>query len=147
MRTPTLVLLAASFLGAPNAVSGQVVADVMGIVRDGGGWVGVPITAGAGSYTSGVIPSMGMSINGCVQVAPEHSGAWVIQARDRYSAEELLIEALPGVGVPFSHSFGLQTQVDFQIRWSEKRDTTLVLWVGLALGRDGASCESGTGAP
>lgn len=146
MRITSVTLLAASLLCAPVAVSGQIVADVMGIVRDGGGWVGVPITAGAGSYTSGVIPSMGMSLNGCVQVAPEHSGAWVIQARDRYSSEELLIEALPGVGVPFSHSFGLQTQVDFQIRWSEKRDTTLILWVGLALGRDGASCEPRPGS-
>lgn len=145
MRTVAAILLAAALLSAPAAVRGQVVGDVMGIVRDGGGWVGVPITAGAGSYSSKVIPSMGMSINGCVQVAPEHTGAWVIQARDRFSSEDLLIEAAPGVGVPFAHTFGFQTQIDFQIRWSERRDTTLVLWVGLALGRDGASCEPSPG--
>lgn len=146
MRTAIIALLATSLLGAPAAVSGQVVADVMGIVRDGGGWVAVPISDGAGSYSSNVIPSMGMSINGCVQVAPEHSGAWVIQARDRFSSEDLLIEASPGVGVPFTHTFGLKTQIDFQIRWSARRDTTLVLWVGLGLGRDGASCEPSPGS-
>ena len=47
----------------------------------------------------------------------------------------LVITAEPGEGVPFSHTFGLRAQVDFDVRWSEPRDTTLLLWVGLAVGR------------
>lgn len=146
MRTSATLFLAASLLALPVSGSAQVIADVMGIVRDGGGWVGVPITGGVGSYSSGVLPAMGMSINGCVQVAPEHTGEWEIEAKDRMSDAELLLSAQPGIGVPFAHTFGLQTQIDFEIRWSEPRDTTLVLWVGLGLGRDGASCQPGDGA-
>lgn len=141
-------IVAIVLLSAPARGDAQVIADVLGMVRDGGGWVGIPIQTGVGTYRSGVLPTMGLSLNGCVQVAPGHSGDWKIAAHDRVTRDDLLLEAVPGVGVPFAHTFGLQAQIDFEIRWSEPRDTTLVLWVGLALGTDraGAPCEPGSGS-
>lgn len=129
-----IALLALASL-APAAVAAQEAADIMDGLRQGGGWVRVPIQAGAGSARTMTLPSVGMTLAGCLNVWGGHSGSWEIRARDNVSAAELVVEAQPGVGVPFSHTFGFQAQVDFDFRWSEARDTTLLMWVGLAVGR------------
>lgn len=123
-----LLLLAAT---APAVVEAQGVTDMMGSIRQGGGWVNVPIVAGHGSFRTPTVPSIGMTLQGCVNVWPGHSGAWEIEAKDNVLGETVEMSAEPGIGVPFAHTFGMRTQVDFDFRWSEPRDTTLYLWVGV----------------
>lgn len=121
-------------------VSAQGVGDMMSGVRDGGGWVNVPIVAGEGAFRTPTLPSMAMTLRGCVNVWPGHSGSFTIEARENVGGETIRMDAEPGVGVPFEHEFGLTAQVDFDFRWSEPRDTTLYLWVGVDL--EGAGADS-----
>jgi hypothetical protein len=39
--------------------------------------------------------------------------------------------------VRFAHEFGLRSQIEFDFQWSEPRDTTLFLWVGVDRADDG----------
>lgn len=142
------VFLVASGLGAmaltagPAPASAQL-ADVVSGIRKGGGWVSVPIVAGRGSYRTPTLPTSAMSIAGCVNVWWGHSGTWQIRAHERVLGSNLRIEAVPGEGVPFEHDFGMTAQVDIDFVWSEPRDTTLMLWVGLdpTLEAPEESCE------
>ena len=47
--------------------------------------------------------------------------------------DELDITAVPGAPVKFDYKAGFQAQLDVNIEWSEPRDTTLFMWVGLAV--------------
>ena len=96
----------------------------------------IAIETGEGSYSSPRVPTLNLKLNGCVTVWDELSGNWVIEATETVSGTTLLLSAEPGVGVPFSHQFGVQSQVDASFRWSEPRDTTLLLWVGLTINPD-----------
>ena len=122
-------------------VQAQGMSEMMGSIRQGGGWVNVPIVAGEGSFRTPTLPSIGMHLAGCVYVWPGHSGEFEIEARENVVGETLTMEAEPGVGVLFAHTFGMRAQVDFD--WSEPRDTTLYLWVGVDLEGEGAEsvCE------
>ena len=135
---PCLLLLA-----VPAQVAGQGVSDMMGGVRSGGGWVNIPIVAGSGRFETPMLPSMTMSLRGCLNVWPGHTGEWTIEAHETVMDETVRLEAEPGVGVPFEHTFGLRAQIDFDFTWSESRDTTLYLWVGVDLKNEGAQsvCE------
>lgn len=108
------------------------VTDVLSGLRNGGGWVSIPILAGRGSFSTAHIPTMGLSVAGCVNVWPRHSGSWQFEIREQVLGSVLTIDAQPGVGVPFQHDFGMQAQVDVDFRWSENRDTTLMLWIGVS---------------
>jgi len=130
MRIPT-VLLVALALTAPRAASAQPLDNVMSAIRDGGGWVSVPIVQGRGSASTMTIPTMGLTLTGCVRVWDGHSGRWEIRARENINQGALSATALPGQGVPFSHTFGLRSQLEVEFAWSEPRDTTLFLWVGV----------------
>ena len=109
--------------------------DILEGLRNGGGWVEVPIEGGVGSISTMTMPTIGMTLAGCLNVWSGHSGEFEITARDNVTDSVLTATARPGVGVPFSHTFGMQAQVDFDLRWSEPRDTTLIMWVGIAIGR------------
>lgn len=124
-----VALLLAAVHTAP--ASAQTVAGIMSGLRDGGGWVGVPIEDGQGTYTTIRLPTARMTLSGCVNVWHGHSGQWTIEARDQLTDSTLVIDAEPGIAVPFSHTFGMQAKLDFDFRWSEPRDTTLYLWVGV----------------
>lgn len=142
MRTPPSVriagLLAAGLiLTAPSPAQGQGIAELFTSMRNGGGWVGIPIEKGRGSFRSAKLPVAALSIAGCVNVWYGHSGTWQIEARESVLGSVLRVTAQPGIGVPFDHDFGMQAQVDIDFRWSEPRDTTLMLWVGLDMARDG----------
>lgn len=115
----------------------QSVSNILSGMRDGGGWVGIPIEGGEGSYTTVRLPTARMTLDGCVHVWYGHSGKWTIEARDAVTDSTLVIAAEPGIGVPFSHTFGMQAKIDFDFRWSEPRDTTLLLWVGVDLDGEG----------
>ena len=154
MTRLTLAFTTALVIAAPSLASAQGqagVTDVLSGLRSGGGWVGVPIVAGEGSFSTVTVPTMALSIAGCVNVWYGHSGTWEIEAREKVLGSRLRIEAEPGIGVPFEHDFGMQAQVDIDFRWSEARDTTLMLWVGVDLAGEGVEtvCEPdyGDGSP
>jgi hypothetical protein len=130
-------------LSAPAFSSAQErseTANVLSALQDGGLWVTIPILAGEGTISTVRVPAMALGITGCVNVWHGHSGSWQIEAHENVLGSVLRIEAQPGLGVPFEHDFGMQAQVDVKFSWSEARDTTLMLWVGVALA--GAKNES-----
>ena len=100
-------------------------------MQGGGGWVQIPIDSGKGSFRTITLPTAAMSVAGCVNVWPGHSGTFEIRAHESVLGSNLRMEAEPGVGVPFEHDFGMTAQVDIEFTWSEPRDTTLHLWVGI----------------
>ena len=97
----------------------------------GGGWVSVAIEDGAGTASTVMLPTMGMTLSGCINVWSGHSGEWLIRARDTIAQDSLAALSRPGEGVRFSHEFGIRSKLEFDFEWSEPRDTTLYLWVGL----------------
>ena len=133
MRTVTP--LAIAFALAAPALSAQESSDVLAGLRNGGGWVSIPIVAGRGTMSTAQLPTMGMTLAGCMTVWPGHSGDFEVRAHETFADTTLVVRARPGEGVPFRHTFGLKAQLDFAFRWSEARDTTLMMWVGLAVGR------------
>lgn len=133
MRHLLRVFLVATVVAAvqPGAVDAQALDGVMTAIRNGGGWVSVDIKGGRGSATTLPLPTMGMKLSGCVRVFDGLSGRWRITAHETIADATLEVNAVPGQGVAFSHEFGLRSQIDVEFVWSEPRDTTLFLWVGL----------------
>ena len=130
-RLHRALLVAAALAGfAPGTAHGQVEA-VMSAIRNGGGWVSIDIQDGRGKASTLPMPSMGMKLTGCMQVWEGNTGRWRIRAYDTVADEVIEASSLPGEGVPFEHEFGLRTQLEVEFIWSEPRDTTLFLWVGL----------------
>lgn len=142
MRSSLRALLVAC-IAVPSTAHAQSVAEIMAGVRSGGSWVEVPITNGRGSMKTMAIPTGGLTLAGCLNVWPGHSGTWEIRAHESVADEVLEIDLLPGIGVRFAHTFGMLAQIDFDFRWSELRDTTLMLWIGLELGSEASeeACE------
>jgi hypothetical protein len=103
----------------------------MAAIRNGGGWVSVDIQDGRGAARTMPMPAMGMTVSGCLQVWEGNTGRWRIRAHDMVTDSIIEASGVPGQGVKFSHEFGLRTQLDVEFIWSEPRDTTLLLWVGL----------------
>lgn len=122
-----LALLAVT---APRA-SAQTFADLVATLRAGGGWVSIPIEDGEGQLVTRAVPTGGMTLAGCVQVWSGHSGRWELDATDLRAERTLEMRARAGQSVPFSHKTGPMAQLDLKVRWSEPRDTTLMVWVGL----------------
>jgi hypothetical protein len=135
MRTATPLAFALALVITAPALSAQESGDMLAGLRNGGGWVSIPIVGGQGSMSTAQLPTMGMTLAGCMTVWPGHSGDFEILARETMVDTTLVVHARPGVGVPFRHTFGVKAQLDFSFRWSEARDTTLMLWLGLAVGR------------
>jgi hypothetical protein len=115
---------------APTPAHGQMEA-VMAAIRNGGGWVSIDIQDGRGAAKTLPMPSMGMTLSGCMQVWEGNTGRWQIRAHDVVTDAVIEASSLPGEDVPFQHEFGLRTQLEVEFIWSEPRDTTLFLWVGL----------------
>jgi hypothetical protein len=105
--------------------------DLLASIRQGGGWIDVQIQRGKGSVLTPVLPTAGMNVAGCFRVWGGHSGLWDFHVRDTQGQARLQKLALPDQPVPFTHATGPLAQLDLQVRWSEPRDTTLILWVGL----------------
>ena len=139
-----LVVFALAALSPMSAIaqpSGA--AGVMSNIRDGGGWVTIPIEDGVGHYSTARMPTGGLTLRGCVTLWPGHSGTWEIDAVENVNSGRLEMRLEPGKSQTFSHAFGMQAQMDFDFRWSEPRDTTLMLWVGIDLMGEGLekACE------
>ena len=103
----------------------------MAAIRNGGGWVSIDIQDGRGAARTLPMPAMGMTLSGCLQVWEGNTGRWRIRAHDMVTDTVIESSSVPGEDVRFSHEFGLRTQLEVEFIWSEPRDTTLFLWVGL----------------
>jgi hypothetical protein len=139
MRVPNaLMLLTAALLAVfPLPARAQSVQEVLTTIRNGGGWVSVVIDDGFGTASTVMLPTMGMALSGCLNVWEGHTGEWLIRARDTIARDSLAVRSTPGRGVRFAHEFGLRSKLEFDFEWSEPRDTTLYLWVGLDREDDG----------
>ncbi|MDH5589287.1 MAG: hypothetical protein OEZ65_09430 [Gemmatimonadota bacterium] len=132
MRFTSLVTICAVLPCVARPVLAQTPADLMEAVRVGGGWISVPIVAGVGQTRTVPLPTFGLTLSGCVQVWGGHSGDWRIEARDTHGDGTLDLHLAPGESAPFSYRAGMSAQLEVRYQWSERRDTTLLLWVGLA---------------
>lgn len=128
-KLTVLTLASAAFL--PTPLSGQGMIDLLQALRNGGTWVGIPIEDGVGSVSTATLPTLGMTLRGCGQVYGAHTGRWAIQARDSLGGGRLDVEVEPGEPVEFSYTTGTVSQLAVEARWSEARDTTLLVWIGL----------------
>jgi hypothetical protein len=122
-----LILLAAS----PSEGASQSMFELLESLRNGGAWVSIPIEAGSGGLVTDELPTLGLTLRGCVQVYAGHSGRWDIRARDTMGEGRLEAEVAAGEPVRFSYTTGSRAQLSVDARWSEARDTTLMVWVGL----------------
>lgn len=129
--------LVAAMASSHIEAQAQGVQEVLATIRNGGGWVTVPIVGGHGTASTLTLPTMGLNLRGCVNVWGGHTGLWEIRAEDTVADATLEVTSAPGQGVRFAHEFGLRSQLEFQFEWSEPRDTTLYLWVGLDREDDG----------
>lgn len=132
-----LVVTAGMLAALPGASHAQGVEEVLATIRNGGGWVSVPIEAGQGTASTVMLPTLGLRLSGCVSVWEGHTGEWRIRAHDTVAEDTVSVASTPGQNVRFSHEFGMRSQLEFDFAWSEPRDTTLFLWVGLDREDDG----------
>lgn len=138
-----LIPLILSTILGPRPAGAQGMEQLLGAIRNGGGWVSVPIEGGRGEFRSAVLPTLGLTLDGCVAVWNGQSGNWHISARDELGGDRLEATVAPGDPVLFSYSPGTRSQLAVTFRWSEPRDTTLYLWIGLDRPerRGAAACE------
>ncbi len=129
---PALAAALALWGVAGTPAEGQTVSDLLASVQRGGGWISVPIRNGTGHVSTATVPTMGATLSGCVHVWGGHSGDWAIEARDALGTGSLSMNAGPGESQPFRYTAGMRSRLEIDFAWSEPRDTTLFLWVGLA---------------
>ena len=127
------LLAVAPLFPAPGADAQ--VAQLMRAIADGGSWINLPVRKGKASLRSPAFPLAGLAVNGCLLVWRGHSGEWTVRARDTLGDKELDVVALPGQPVKFDYKAGFKAQLDLEVEWTEPRDTTLFMWVGLSPGR------------
>ena len=141
--------LALALVADPRPARAQSVIDLLRGIEQGGGWVSIPVKDGKGSLLTLPMPTGGLTLSGCVQVYPGMSGRWDIEARDILGEGHLDVSLAGGESVPFSYRTGARGQLRVDARWSEPRDTTLLVWVGLGStgtsGRD--PCKPVYGGP
>ena len=125
------VLLLVAVLSSPVSAEGQIGA-LLQAVGNGGSWVRLPVEGGRASYSSPVFPLAGLAFTGCLRVWKGQSGSWSVRARDTVGGDELNVTTTPGEPVKFEYQAGFQAQLDVNIEWSQPKDTTLFVWVGLS---------------
>jgi hypothetical protein len=147
---PALLVLLA-LVALPVEARAQTVQDLLQVMQQGGGWIGIPIEEGRGTLSTVVVPTAGLTVTGCLQVYAGHSGRWWIRARDTLGEGRLDASVTAGEPVRFTYAAGLRTQLEVDARWSEARDTVLLVWVGLETplhpGRDACEPVYGRGSP
>lgn len=138
LRTLAVSALTAVLPLAPGAHSlrAQVSPEILQVLQQGGAWVALPIEDGVGSFQSQPVPTLGIQLQGHLQIWEEHTGSWHVVMRDLARAEDpVILERLmvPGERVEFDYQTGMLGQIQIDVRWSEARDTTLRVWVGTEL--------------
>lgn len=127
----TLLALTLASAWVPSRAAAQAVGPLLEAIRQGGSWVNIPIENGKGSVETAEVPTFGLELAGCARIWSGHSGLWTIQAADLIADSTLTAVMEPDEPVRFRHRSGARAQLSLDIRWSEPRDTTLFLWVGL----------------
>ncbi len=150
-KLASLVVAALLLVGAaPESAAGQSAADLIQALQAGGRWVDIPIRNGRGTLESDRVVTMGMGVRGCVRIWEGHSGTFDVRARETLGGETMTATVEPGESVPFSYRTGPRAQLSVEVEWSEPRDTTLHVWVGLERPADasGETCRPAErGAP
>ena len=123
-------VLALAVWSSPGPAEGQIV-QLLKAVGNGGSWINLPVKEGRASLRSPVLPLAGLSVNGCLHVWERHSGSWTVRARDVIGGRELEARLEPGIPERFDYDAGFRAQLDLEVEWSEPRDTTLFMWVGI----------------
>lgn len=138
-----LTLLLGGVSAAPSPAGAQSVGELLRALSRGGGWVQIPVVDGEGGVDSGPVPTGGLELDGCVRIWSGHSGSWDVRAEDTVTGRVLERSVVPGEPVRFSHATRSRARLRVDVRWSEPRDTTLLVWVGVQrAGREGgAACE------
>ncbi len=135
--TPNLLratLALAALCALPTGALAQTPLDLLRSVRQGGGWLSIPVTEGTATLRTDTIPTLGLAVDGCLTVWPGHSGTWSLAAHDPINDQTLEAVARPGEGVRFSYRTGARSALGVDVRWSEPRDTVLQVWVGVDTG-------------
>lgn len=125
------VLVALLLVLVPSPGAGQGVGPLLEAIRQGGSWVNIPIEDGRGSVETAEVPTFGLELAGCARVWSGHSGTWTVEAADLVADRTLTAVLDPDEAVRFRHRSGPRSRLSVDVRWSEPRDTTLFLWVGL----------------
>lgn len=138
MRALAVSALTAVAPLAPGShfLQAQVSPEILQVLQQGGAWVALPIEDGVGSFQSRPVPTLGIQLQGHLQIWEEHTGSWHVVMRDLARAEDpVILERLmvPGERVEFDYQTGMLGQIQIDVRWSEARDTTLRVWVGTEL--------------
>lgn len=147
MRAPTRVatalLLCAVWIVPPTDVRAQSMGDLLAAVRNGGGWMAIPIEDGRGSVETSSIPTGRFTLEGCARVWSGHSGSWRLRAEDLLGDDVMEATLDAGEAVRFRHRPGPRARLRVDVLWSEPENTTLFLWVGLGSANDGSRdpCE------
>lgn len=128
-------------VAAPSQARAQSLFDLLAALRQGGGWISLPVERGRAQVKTRALPTSGLELNGCLRVWHGHSGRWHIRAEDTYTGQTLERRAASNEPVSFSVDTGPWAQLDVEVEWSEPRDTTLIMWVGLR--RPGRAAENG----
>lgn len=119
-----------------HSLRAQVSPEILQLLQQGGAWVALPIDDGVGSFQSQPVPTLGIQLQGHLQIWEKHTGSWHVVMRDLARAEDpVILERLmtPGERVDFDYQTGMLGQIQIDVRWSEARDTTLRVWVGADL--------------
>ena len=116
----------------PRAAEAQTLGDVLDAVRVGGGWVRIPVQAGRGNLTTVTIPAAGRNLQGCLEIWSGHTGEWSLRVEDMFGNGSLEVDATPAQDIRFSYAPGPLARLAVDVEWSERRDTTLLVWVGVA---------------
>ena len=119
------------FALAPSPGAAQSVGLLLEAIRQGGSWVNIPIEDGKGSVETTEVPTFGLELAGCARVWSGHSGTWTVEAADLVADRTLTATLDPDEAVRFRHRSGPRARLTVDVEWSEARDTTLFLWVGL----------------
>lgn len=131
-----------TMLLVPSQVEGQGMSEILEVVRQGGAWVNIPIEGGRGTVETVTVPAAGAVLQGCARVWRGHTGTWVLRAEDLVGGEVVMETLRPDQPVRFNQELGARVKLALDVRWSEPRDTTLFLWVGLGSEeRDRNACD------
>jgi len=140
-RVAGLLVVAGLLLVAATPASAQSPTDFLRALQRGGGWVEIPVEEGRGRLETRSVTTGGLSFRGCTRLWEGNSGQWEIRAEEPVTGRVVEASLGPGDDLPFEHTTGPSARLQVDVRWSEPRDTTLFLWVGLA-SRNGSPEEA-----
>ena len=137
--------LACFALAVPATAAEAQLLEAMKALSEGGGWLSLPVRNGKAVLRGPRVPLAGLAINGCFVVSRRHSGEWTVHARDERSGQSIDTVAMPGAPVRFAYKAGFTARLSVDIEWSEPRDTTLWVWVGVSRARRGGGDDGAEG--